>query len=157
MIFDSPKWREKRDTLLREWMKGDQAAIDFLRTVFCAAELWDDIIDGDYAKAKEAVSHTMLMLLIDLPANPFYQAHQAELRTGMLLGINAWKDSVMLERRSDRWAKCWAYALRDLYMELVPLCAMLVGGYAHMREVSLPAREFFQAETLEEYLDGRPN
>ena len=157
MIFDSQEWRKKRDTLLQEWMMGDQAAIDFLLTVFCATELWDDIIDGDYAKAKEAVSHTMLMLLIDLPANPFYQAHQAELRTGMLLGINAWKDSVMLEQRSDSWSKTWAYALRDLYMELVPLCAMLVGGYHHMRAISLPAREFFQAETFGEYLDGRPN
>ena len=70
MIFDSKEWRKKRDTLLQEWMMGDQAAIDFLHTVFCAAELWDDIVDGDYAKAKEAVSHTMLMLLLDLPANP---------------------------------------------------------------------------------------
>ena len=157
MIFDSPEWREKRNTLLQEWMMGNQDAVEFLLTVFQAAELWDDIIDGDTHKAKGAVSTTMLALLVDLPANKFFYENLNTLRTGMLLGINAWKDSVMLEQRSDRWAQCWAYALRDLYMELVPLCAMLIGGYHHMRAISLPAREFFQAETLEEYLDGRPN
>lgn len=153
--FDSPKWREKRDSLLREWMLGNEDAVEFLLTVFQAAELWDDIIDGDHQKAKEAVSTTMLALLIDLPANKFFCENLNTLRTGMLLGINAWKDSVLLEQRSDNWAKTWAYALRDLYMELVPLCAMLVGGYHHMRAISLPAREFFQAETFGEYLDGR--
>lgn len=105
MTFDSPEWRAKRDELLNEWMLGNKDVVEFLLTVFQAAELWDDIIDGDHQKAKEAVSTTMLALLIDLPANKFFYENLNTLRTGMLLGINAWKDSVMLEQRSDRDAQ----------------------------------------------------
>lgn len=154
MTFDSPQWREKRDGLLTTWMRGNTDAVDFLLAVFRAAELWDDIIDGDFDKAQAGADHAMLSLLIDLPNNPFFLNNLTALRAGMLVGINAWQDSLVLEKRADSWAKTWAYALRDLYMELVPLCAMLVGGYHHMRNISLEAREFFQAETLQEYLDG---
>jgi hypothetical protein len=155
MTFDSPKWREQRNKLLDEWMLGNTDAIDFLLIVFNAAELWDDIQDNEFSKVREAAGDTLLTLLIDLPANKFFHENLNTLRTGMLLGVNAWKDSVILEKRSDSWSQTWAYALRDLYMELVPLCAMLVGGYVHMRSISLQAREFFQAETLEEYINGR--
>lgn len=154
MTFDSPQWREKRNELLHGWMKGDADAIDFLLSVFNAAELWDDVVDGDFDKAKDGADRAMLGLLIDLPCNPFFLNNLTALRAGMVIGINAWQDSLLLERRSDAWARTWAYALRDFYMELVPLCAMLVGGYHHMRKISLEAREFFQAETLQEYLDG---
>jgi hypothetical protein len=73
----------------------------------------------------------------------------------MFAGLNAWLDSVELEQAEDSWSKTWAYVLRDWYAELVPACAFLVGGFEHMRLVSLEARRFLQAETLEQYLEGQ--
>lgn len=157
MTFDSAKWRQVRNEKLLDWMCGNRDAVDFLLALFAAAELWDDLSDGDFDKAKKAADAVFLTLLVDLPNNPFFLNHLTSLRSVMLAGINAWLDSRKLEKECDQWATVWAYALRDWYMELVPFCAMLVGGYAHMRQVSLDVRRFFQAETLQEYTDGRAN
>lgn len=152
--FDTHDWRVERDKRLHNWMQGNTEAVDFLLTVFYAAELWDDIADGDFAKAREAVDAVMWKLLIDLPGNSFFVAWRHQLQGVMAAGINAWMDSAVLEKKQDSWSTVWAYALRDWYMELVPFCALLVGDHKHMRAVSLEARQFFQAESLEEYRHG---
>jgi hypothetical protein len=154
MQFDSPEWRTRRNALLLDWMRGDHAAVEFLLTVFELGETWDDLIDGDAVEAR-SIHRAFVSALFDLPANPFYARHQEVLRPLMLVGVNAWMDSVALEHAEDDWSLLWAYALRDWYMELVAFCALLVGGFEHMRAVSLPARRFFQAETFEQFRAGK--
>lgn len=154
MQFDSPEWRARRDALLLDWMRGDQAAVEFLLDVFELGETWDDLIDGDQV-THWRVHRAFATALFNLPINPFYAQHQNDLRPLMLVGVNAWMDSIELEHAEDSWSLVWAYALRDWYMELVAFCALLVGGFEHMRAVSLPARRFFQAETLEQFRAGK--
>lgn len=151
MTFDSPEWREKRDELLEKWLKYDHGAICFLIDIGQIAEVWDDLIDRDKPVDDEVIIDVFTRLLFDLPTNPFYAQNAAYLRPLLVAGVNAWLDSTVLEKEGTPWATTWAYALRDWYMELVPACAFLIGGFGHMRAVSLEARRFFQAETLEEY------
>ena len=153
MTFDSPEWRKERNCLLLAWMQEDHNAYAFILQLGEVAEVWDDLIDGDPV-TPERIHGAFITALFAITGNPFFTANAGYLRPLMLAGTNAWLDSVDLERRGDNWAKVWAYALRDWYMELVPACAFLVGGYDHMRLVSLEAREFFQKETLQEFLDG---
>ena len=151
--FDSDEWRAERDAYLLAWMQGNHHARAFVLQMGEVAEVWDDLIDGDHVPA-ERLHSAFITALFDITGNPFFAAHCNYLRPLMMAGMNAWLDSVDLEKQADSWSKTWAYALRDYYMELVPACAFLVGGFEHMRLVSLEARRFFQAETLEEFRDG---
>ena len=151
MTFDSPEWREQRDELIGQWLNYNLHARDFLIDIGHAFEVWDDLIDRDKPVSDEAINGAFVRLLFDLPTNPFYAANAAYLRPLLMAGVNAWLDSTVLEKEGTPWATVWAYALRDWYMEIVPACAFLIGGFEHMRRVSLEARRFFQAETLEEY------
>lgn len=151
MTFDSPEWREKRDELLGEWLNYNLHARDFLIDIGQIAEVWDDLVDRDKPVDDDTINDLFVRLMFELPTNPFYAANAAYLRPLLMAGVNAWLDSTVLEKEGTPWATTWAYALRDWYMELVPACAFLIGGFEHMRRVSLEARRFFQAETLEEY------
>lgn len=154
MIFDSPEWRGDRDANLKAWLCGDTHAVNFVLQMAEVAEVWDDLIDGDEVPT-DRLHGAFVTAMFDITGNPFFCQHSVYLRPLMMAGINAWLDSVELEKRKDQWSTVWAYALRDFYMELVPACALLLGGFEHMRRVSIEAREFFQAETLEEYANGR--
>ena len=152
--FDSDEWRLLRDEKLRLWLLGDEQAMQCLLMLFHLAELWDDVVDGQLDPAVGA-SRLAWGALCELPSNPFYQRHITFLTPVVQAGANAWMDSVQLEGRDDLHSQVWAYALRDFYMELVPLAAYLVGGFDHMRRVSLEARNFFQAETLADFIGDR--
>lgn len=151
--FDSPEWRTARDSHLRAWLLGNTHAVDFILQLGEVAEVWDDLIDGDPVPP-DRLHGAFVTALFELTGNPFFCQHSLYLRPLMMAGMNAWLDSVELEKREDSWSRIWAYSLRDYYMELVPACAMLVGDYNHMRRVSIEVREFFQAETPGDYLNG---
>lgn len=154
--FDSSEWRAERNAKLLLWMNGHQPAADFILQLGDIAELWDDLLDADKGwPLPSDANRVFVTALFHLPSNPFYRDHFGYLQPLMMAGVNAWLDSTKLEHESSSWSKTWAYALRDWYMELVPACAMLIGGFDHMRAVSLEARRFFQAETLEQYLESR--
>ena len=150
MIFNSPEWQAARNENLLAWMKQDMHAVAFLLDIFNAAEVWDDLLDGDAIESR-TFNDLFMRLLFDLPNNMFYQRHMGALQPLMMAGVNAWMDANELQKRDDEWAVVWAYTLRDWYMELCAYCAYIVGGFEHMRAVSLPMREFFQKETLEQF------
>lgn len=152
--FDSDEWRAERDANLSAWLCGNVDAVNFILQLGEVAEVWDDLIDGDPVPP-DRLHSAFITAVFDLSGNPFFNLHRDYLRPLILAGMNAWLDSVVLEAKPDSWSRTWAYALRDYYMELVPACAFLLGGYQHMRRASLEARQFFQAETLEEFLNGR--
>jgi hypothetical protein len=155
--FDTLEWREQRDTLLLAWMDGNQQAADFLVHMFHIGEVWDDLIDKDKPVSDEQINEAFIMALFDLTGNPFFMMHASFLRPVMLMGINAWLDSVDYERSdSDHW-RIWAFVLRGWYMELVAICAFLTGGYANMRGVGKQARAFFQTESYAQYSGGEVN
>lgn len=153
MKFDSPEWRHERDILLLGWMQGDHHARAFILQIAEIAEVWDDLVDGDPVP-QYRLNGAFITAIFDLSGNPFFRKHSDYLRPILLAGINAWLDSTKMEKATDSWSRTWAYALRDWYMELVPACAFLVGGFDHMTVVSMAARAFFQKESLQEYLDG---
>lgn len=150
--FDTPKWHTLRDELLERWLLGNSDAVDCFLAIGRLAEVWDDLIDGDKPVPDDAIHGAFITALFDLPSNPFYNEHQAHLRPLMMAGINAWLDANALQHEPSPWADVWAYALRDWYMELFAAIALIVGGFDHMRAVSLEARRFFQAESYTDYL-----
>lgn len=124
---------------------GDAAAGDYLMQLASAARICDDLIDGDVAVFPAATEQMVAALLVRIPTNPFFQTHFRHLTGLHAVAWNAWLDANSLEG-GDPTDKIYAHVLRDLINEVLPQVALLTGGYAHMREVSIRMRQMFKKE-----------
>ena len=149
--YDSPQWREERNARLLEWMAGDADAVRFLLDLSALIETWDDLIDKDAPVADGAINEAFTASLVHFPLNPFYRRHQDRLTPLLIVCINAWLDSVSMQRGTDAHERMWAFFLKDYGRELFLFCAMLTGGFDHMRAVSLDMRRFFTHESYSDW------
>lgn len=148
--FDSNSWRAIRDQKMREWIQ-DEWAIRFVLDYSDAVELWDDLIDQDKEIDKQQVMRVFTNLLTILPLNPFFNHHKNTFIPLIQVSINAWFDSIDLEKGSSN-DKAMAYVLRDYMHEAFIYTIFLTRGYDYMRSVSLEVRRFFtDHESLDEY------
>ena len=116
----------------------DAAALGYLQSICYAARLMDDAVDADHGPVDY---HRLFhVLLVELPANPFFQAHRAALIALHSVTINAWQDADAWLAHSDL-RRQHALVFRDYLTELGLLVAYLVGGYDHRRAISLQVRE----------------
>ena len=116
----------------------DPDARAYLECLTYAARLMDDAVDADHGPVDY---HRLFhVLLVELPANPFFQAHRAALIAMHSATLNAWQDAdAWLAHRDIR--RQHALVFRDYLTELGLLVAYLVGGYDHRRAVSLQVRD----------------
>lgn len=150
MKWDSNDWRKLRDAKLEEWLGEDGAkCIVLLSTV---SETWDDLIDRDKPVSGEEVTNAFLITLVQLDLNPFWKMYKSYLFPVMVVGINAWLDANYInEHKADRKHLMLAFYIRNYAAELVQIAAFCVGGFEHMRKVSLEVREFLNHETYFEW------
>ncbi len=113
-------------------------ARSYLECICYAARLMDDAVDADHGPVNY---HQLFhVLLVELPANPFFQAHREALIAMHSATLNAWQDAdAWLAHQDIR--RQHALVFRDYLTELGLLVACLVGGYAHRRTISLQVRE----------------
>lgn len=156
MIHDSEEWRVERDKLLIEALQ-DQDALAFVRLVGEIGEQWDDVVDGDMTATPQTLCRLMWMAIVDLQTNPFYERYRGALLPVMMVGMNAWQDSLDLEA-GDRQERALAYCLRDLYLEVISMSIFVLHGYDAMRKYSARIRQFLKNshETIDEYLGVKP-
>jgi len=123
----------------------DGAALGYLQSICYAARLMDDTVDADHGPVDY---HRLFhVLLVELPANPFFQRHREALIALHSASLNAWQDADAWLAHSDL-RRQHALVFRDYLTELGLLVAYLVGGYDHRRAVSLQVRELlFKPET----------
>ncbi len=114
------------------------AARSYLECLCYVARLMDDAVDADHGPVDY---HQLFhVLLVELPANPFFNTHREALLAMHSATLNAWQDA-------DAWLgttdlrRQHALVFRDYLTELGLLVAYLVGGYAHRRTISLQVRE----------------
>lgn len=143
MTWDTPEWRFERDTKLREWMLGNEHAVRACVQISHIAEVWDDLVDGDRKPADVEIAHAFQSAMVHLQVNPFYMANHGMLMGVVVVAINAWHDANVMQRGGAD-ERVEAFVLRNLGTELAMLCAFLVGGFDHMRKVSMEIREFFR-------------
>jgi hypothetical protein len=97
----------------------------YLECICYAARLMDDAVDADHGPVEY---HRLFhVLLVELPANPFFQSHRSEL--------------IALHSATQDIRRQHALVFRDYLTELGLFVAYLVGGYDHRRTVSLQVRE----------------
>jgi hypothetical protein len=136
MTFDTPSWRGERDAKLLGLFGGNQSAVSFYVAVSTLCELWDDLTDRDKEIAQADVDAAFWSALITLPSNEFFNTHKAFFIPLIIQGINAWKDSVELEK-GDAQDRAYALTLRNLGIQLVPMIVTVLRGHEAARQMSV--------------------
>lgn len=152
----SPEARQEQARRLLALLGGDaqgQQALALCDALFGISQVWDDLVDADRAVSPEAVSQAFWLALVEIPANPFWQRHQAELRPLLAAAIAAWQDANELERGPEH-ERTLAFVLRDMLTSVACHCAYLLGGYPWQRRVSPDVRRLLHDEPLSDYLEG---
>jgi len=143
--------RKNEHDFLMKVLCGNASAVDFCEVLFRISQVLDDLYDGDKQVDRE---HLVDVLgwesLIRLPNNPFYIQYFHVLNPIMQAAIVDWMDANKLERGRDH-EKNIAFVLRDSIGGIISHCALLVGGYAWMREWSPKIRQHIFEEPLKDY------
>ncbi len=112
-------------------MKDDAGAIALCLSVFAWSNQYDHIADRDLTsrEAEEGALHdAMWRIAVEVPQNPFFQAHAAELSVSLANAVISWRTATRLQRDGDAHAARVAYVLRWVPIEFFLHCARLVGG-----------------------------
>ena len=125
------------EAALHRACQGQPAAMDFLRHWSRYVHGIDDLID-------EPTSHEFRIGLfawaLELYNHPFYLQHRERINPIILMATNAYADSVAWEQSPDAWKRQFSDWARHCGAEMVLCVAGIVGGYAHLREISLELR-----------------
>lgn len=155
MNYESPEWISLRDSKLLEWFHGNQSAVEFVKCIGHIAEVWDDLIDKDKEISDYSINKAFWECLISLPNNEFFH-HNVNFFTPLMIGwITAWTDSVKLEKGGYQ-ERAYALTLRDMYVQIVPMCVFLISGREESQQVSLEAWDFFtKHEDAEKWINNK--
>lgn len=133
--------------LQREAALGNPDALVFLLSFTAYAHAIDDLIDEE--SSPESLL-TMCVQANEMYSTPFWLAHSA--RLGGVIGLiaNAYADSIAWEQHSEDWKRRMADVLRQAGNEMLMAVAQIVGGWQHMRRISMRVRECAYHEQHEE-------
>lgn len=145
------EWLALRDANMLRWMAGNQEAVDAVHTITGICDVWDDLVDRDKPVSEEDVNQAFARALIGLQFNPFYRQHQDSFLGLIVTGVNAWLDANALQKSSGEKWRMLAFFIRTFGFEVCHLAAFHVGGWGHLRRVSLDMRQFFERETYSEW------
>lgn len=153
--YDSIEWQRERNDMLEEIFKQDHDAIRLILIIFDIGETWDDLIDKDKPVPDETIHKAFWQSIVGLQGNPFFQKHSPMIVPVLAAGMNAYMDSVELEK-GDINSRVVAFGMRDFYLEVVPLIIGLSQGYESMRKNSRVLRTWLMDshETFFEYIKG---
>ena len=142
------------DEMHLRMVRGNRAAYDFLTTMFEVLHFWDDLIDRDREVPPEEVNRSMWNVLVTIPENIFFQQNFSQLMPLLKTAIWNWQAANEMERSGDELDKRIAFVLRSTYVDMVSMCAYIVGGRDWAHEVALEARRQTSNEGWEAYLEA---
>lgn len=133
-------------------VRGNRQAYDFLTAMFDVLHFWDDLIDRETDPSPEQINRAMWDALVTIPENPFYCQNFQALMPLLKTAIWNWQAANVMERTDDALDKQIAFIVRSTYVDLVSMCAYIVGGRDWAHEVALEARRQTSGEGFDEYL-----
>lgn len=139
--------------LALEAAMGNRAAANWLTSLVEALHLWDDLVDRDVPVSEEHLNHVFRLMLVEMPRNPFFQAHAANLTPVLVMAIQNWHVANAVERGQpcDVSLEC-AFIVRSSYVDLATMVATICGGDTHGVEVAKKVRALAHIEGFEQYL-----
>ncbi len=142
---------DDREYLLHAY-KGNADAVALVLAIAEISHTWDDLIDRDKPVSDAQINRAFGIALLELPKNPFYQAHCLELLPVMTTGTLNWQTANEYEKTKDHEAHALAHVLRYGIADLVLFIAYLIGGQEWAKQVAPELRRISQKDTLENYL-----
>jgi len=133
-------------------LQGQADAMALFFAWFEVCHFWDDLIDRDKPLQDAAIDQAMTVALIEMPRNPFYRQHFADLQPVMAQAVLDWRAATQMERAPAADSDLdIAYILRCSYIAVITACAALIGGMGWAAEVNVAARRMAHLETRNDY------
>lgn len=101
----------------------------------------DDAIDRDKPPDAEHTGQVFINWTLTVSNNPFWREHSPALSALAMCSINAYLDSVRWQLSPDVKKRRYADAYRSFWDEFYFMVAFFVGGYVHMRKMSIQFRD----------------
>ena len=146
-----PPWETFTPEALAELLCGNADAIRCVQTIARCSHTYDDLIDRDKPVADDSIHDLIWSLLVALPVNPFFRAHQDVIRPVLITGILNWKAATDMERGGCTEELRIAHALRYAVADILLICMEIVGGHEHAMRHARRARLMAQADTWAHY------
>ena len=137
--------RHIANSIIDEASKGDVFAKGYLLMISRITRLIDDIYDQDTEVSRENLLEVLQYLFIELPVNPFFNEYRDMLLSQHVSMYNAWQAANVYEK-GDEVDRVYAHVWRDTCNEIVPIVALLIGGYEHMVAMSFKTRQLFKKQ-----------
>ena len=139
--------------LINFWLKEDPDAIALVNAFSRVSQIWDDLHDGDKPVSRDQVDYMMMMALLDIPGNRFYQANFHALFPVIQHCLFSWLDANTLEETGDDRDLQVSYIIRSSTTDLIIHVAGLVGGAHWRRQAALAVRRYIyhDNEPFEDY------
>lgn len=119
---------------------GNADAMAFMLSFHAYCHLIDDVVDGDVERSDENL-FKILMHANALYSTPFYLSNAWRLQPVIASITSTYADSVAWEKSDVKWKRDVADIIRMCGNDMITTIAWIVGGWPHMRSISLRLRE----------------
>lgn len=146
-----PPWELFTPEALSELLCGNDDAARCVRDIARCSHTYDDLIDRDKPVADAVIHDLIWTLMIALPVNPFYRAHQDVIRPVLITGILNWQAATDIERSGCEEELRLSHVLRYAVADVLLICMEITGGHEHAMRHARRARLMSQADTWAHY------
>lgn len=122
---------QNQETLINDFCRGNQSAIDFFLLIANISQVWDDLIDKDQALQDGQINMMMWQALIELNENPFFLVNNQQLLPIMKKAIIDWLTANQHEANRDEKMLKVSYIKRSCVTDIAIYVAFLCGGLEH--------------------------
>lgn len=147
----TPPWETYSDAAALELLGGNADALRFVLDIARLSHVYDDLVDQDVPVGEQRVHDLMWTLLVTLPTNPFYRAHEDTLRPVIITGILNWKAATDMEQLGHREELRIAHGVRYAIADVFLLSMVLTVGREHAMKNARRARLLGQNDTWAHY------
>ena len=136
--------KEQEREIFEQTFQGHPEAMQFCLNILYIAHLWDDLIDKDKNRSDAEINSGFEILLLGIPSNPFYRAHQGSLLPMIHVAIACWYESNKRQKGTED-EKFYAFYLRNQLLSVVYFACLVVGGDPN------PLHEYFAMQMKSQY------
>lgn len=139
--------------LIRYWLKDNAAAIELARSYTIISQTWDDLHDQDKAVKRGQIDYMMMLALVEVPRNAFFQQHYLDLMPVVQHCLMTWMDANTLEESGDDRDLQVSYIIRSVTTDLIIHMAGIIGGPTWRRQAGYAIRKaiYHDNESFDEY------
>lgn len=151
-----PETRDAKSERLLDLLCGNHDALRLAYLVGFLADVWDNLVDGD-SETPSRVNKAFWTALVEIPRNPFFAAHEKDLRPILMQGVVNWHIANEYQKSNDRELLARAHVLRYAIADVVTHMLVIVGGIEYARRVAPEVRAMLQDDTLDAFVQEMEN